>query len=246
MRGKGRYGKRSKKVYNRRRKFVKRFGKLGRYYHGNGNKVTSLTFGGQLIPDRAFTKLKYSELTAVVTMNTGATANQVYRLNSPYDPFNPTGGKSAMGFTQMASLYNYYRCYGSKITWKISNTGSTQATSNIMCVLYPSVTSTPQSSIDDLMSQPYSKNKIYAGQSSGVITLSDYKSVSKILGVSKEVVRTDDTYRALVTADPALDAYWVLSTKPVDGSSSTTAQYWVTIEYLCEFYGRKDFTEASL
>lgn len=169
-------------------------------------------------------------------------ALQQFRGNSPFDPDFTGVGTSAIGFSTYASMYTYYRCYGSRIRVQWCNVGASAATQVIQVGVSASPTVSPgYTNMDQLMENPYGVVKIFAFGTNVPVTKM-YMSTAKIEGVHKKAVATDDTYASLTTTNPAQPWYWNLITQSADQVSSSTAIAFVTITYYCEFYGRQVLT----
>lgn len=162
---------------------------------------------------------------------------QVFRGNSPFDPDATGIGNSATGFALYAAQYNYYRCYGSKIVAKFCSLGTTPFTG----VLQIGLAATPQvptyTDMNAIAGHPYGRTRLFNTVVS-LPTLKMYMSTAKMEGVHKKAVATDDTYAALVNANPAQPWYWSLWAQAADQASNASVVVYVTQTFYVEFYAR--------
>jgi len=189
------------------------------------------------IPDRYFTKLRYSDLGALSFTGLGTPVYHQYNLNSLYDPDRSGGGHQPLGFDQLAALYNRYRVYGCK--WKIY---FTNRDTSYQCEV--AAQSRPNSSValdmSTIWESPYIKKCILGVEGSGQAnkTIFGYSSIAKVFGVPKLQVKTDDGFAALIGASPAITPILTLYMQNQTTTTSAVVAYRVVLEFLCEFYDR--------
>lgn len=109
-----------------------------------------------LMPDRLRVPLKYDQR-IVITSTVGALVTQIYRGNSCYDPDYTGGGQQPVGFDQWSAFYASYMCYASKITVTAMPVSASISNTTFQMVMYPSLSVTAITSMDDAVSQRYSK-----------------------------------------------------------------------------------------
>lgn len=196
------------------------------------------------LPDRAFTKLRYSSLGALTYAGFGVPAANQFRVNSLFDPDLSGTGHQPLAFDQYAGIYNRYRVYGMK--WKITfSNRSTTYQGEVAIQSRPNVAT--HSNMDTIYEAPYTSRKATCGvEGSGqaVRVLSGYTSVSKVRGVNRSVVKNDDEYSALISANPAVTPTITLYMQNTDTTTALTIAYRLELEYYCEFFDRKLLTQS--
>uniref|UniRef100_UPI004047FF53 hypothetical protein n=1 Tax=Aliarcobacter sp. TaxID=2321116 RepID=UPI004047FF53 len=227
--------KKSRKTYKKRP-----FKRTYRKKRGIPNSVRSQTAP---LPDRYFTKLRYSELAgATYSQAAGSPATYQFRINSIYDP-NYTGtGHQPLGHDELGALYNRYRVYGMryKITF-INRSTSYQAECALQ--LRPNVSA--HTSMDTVFEAPYSKKCIVGIEGgSSIKVLKGYASVAKIRGVSKKTVSADDTYQAQVGANPSVEPILTIYVRNNDATVDLFMAFRVELEYFVCFFDRKILNQS--
>lgn len=196
------------------------------------------------LPDRSFTKLRYSSLSALTYAGFAVPASAQIRINSLFDPDLTGAGHQPLAFDEYSAIYNRYRVYGMK--WKITfSNRDTTYQAEVAIQARPNVAT--HSNMDTIYEAPYTNRKATLGiEGSGqaVRVLSGYTSVSKIRGVNKSVVKNDDQYSALITANPAITPALTLYMQNTSTTTAITVAYRVELEYFCEFYDRRLLTQS--
>jgi len=188
--------------------------------------------GGNFVSPRLFTKLKYAELFAPVVAAT--TLNeQVFRINSLFDPDLTGVGHQPMGFDQLAVLYNRYRVY--KATWKIVSPCSNDV---FYVGALPANGSWTGTTWQEFMEQPNSRYKAVGAGGTPTIYISGGAHLATLGGETTSEYGADDRFQALVTASPSeVMLLYVLHYNPT--GSSITMRYNIQITYYVEFYDPK-------
>lgn len=223
------YSKRKykKRQYNRKRKLYKRKSK----------RSTAFTDMVKVkgIPDRLFVPLVYEEWNTLDT--TTQATSESYRLNSPRDPFKPTGGKSAMYFSKWAQLYNSYKVHSVKIFLNATTTNALLGGAQwrfVMCPIIGDLLIANSSDLDNLSVRKYAKSTII-GPYRGPSGLSAYYNLSKVAGVSKQRYNDDPLWGAPVNSDPVNLLNLVVGGGPVDRATDSTIVVYSKIVYYTEF-----------
>jgi len=152
------------------------------------------------IPDRMFTRLKYSEQ---VSVTTGVTCQWYsFRLNNVYDP-NYTGtGHQPLGFDQWNTFYNKYQV--TKAYFRVHPISQTSNTEEVGYHINHSTT-TP-SGVELAKEKPFSRWMLIGDSDvSSQKSLRGYAYPAKILGISYAKYRMDDNYSGACngTSSPA-------------------------------------------
>ncbi len=101
---------------------------------GPGYSIVSQPSMSPIAP-RLVTQLAYADIVRL-GITTGIQTEQIFRLNSPYDPDFSGSGHQAKGFDQLAAMYNRYRVY--KTSYDIWFTVTGTADQPALCVTFPS------------------------------------------------------------------------------------------------------------
>jgi len=145
--------------------------------------------------------LRYAEniSTSVATL---AGSNQIFRLNSIFDPNAAVGGTQPYGYDQVAALYNRYRVL--KTRWKIIFAAST---AGYVAVVVP-VNGALSSAVSDLVTLtsasmvPFAKYFNYNLGAQPPRT-SGSMNLNVLGGVARVEYLTDDRFEAQIGANPA-------------------------------------------
>jgi hypothetical protein len=189
------------------------------------------------LPDRLYVKLIYREAVAFSQAG-GAVGDNVYRGNSLFDPdLTGTGGQPS-GFDQWAAFYATYTVLGSKCE-VISMSGGGSACNTIHGIT-PTNFSSVFTDVERAQEQPYDKSDtiVFGSQGIGQGKLSNYMSTSKIIGVVRPAIQIEDSYSALVSANPAVQWFWhVWNLVPTANTQALQQQ--VKLTYFCVFETRQ-------
>lgn len=180
------------------------------------------------MPPVYYTKLRYQQFQ---TLNSApALATQVIRANSLFDP-NLTGvGHQPRGFDQLAGSYKEYRVYG--VLFDVSFKVTTGAYAYVGYSLIAHNQSGP-TSINGAIECRRSYNKLI--NSTDIHRIRKYVPIHSADGVSKAVVNTDDNYKALVTANPAIGPAIQFHAGSPDETTTTVVHCNYTLTYFCAF-----------
>ncbi len=196
-------------------------------------KMLPLTMKSVISPvaPRLRTKLRYS---AVYNATTGTAFDQLYRLNSLFDPDESGVGGQPTGFDQLAALYNRYRVWNTRWKFRILSTIS----SGVGLVLVPSNNTTSLGTLagaQHAMSLPYAKWTSTASGTRGE-NLMGQMDLALLNGRTHQQYIDDDTTAALVTANPTevLDLHMVVFS--LDQTTTINANILVFFEYDVEFF----------
>jgi len=230
------YG-RKKRTYKRRpmRKFGRR----------RGPRTNAVVSRSSPLPDRFFTKLRYSDAYTITYAGFQVPVQYLFRVNSIYDPNETGSGHQPLGHDEFLQLYNRYRVYGCKYTITFSNTSTTDY-SEASVLLRPNNTAlTNQQTIRE---NNYCMHKItLAPEGSGrsTATVRGYASVAKLRGVSKRAVATENDYGALMGTNPVLiptlQIYHINATSLGSGSP---LYFRIDLEYFTCFSDRKTLAQS--
>lgn len=227
------------RYHRRRSSYRKKFRRpiRRRYYRRKAkrfNRATKVIVRSpQIIPDRYFVKLRYqchNNISSIVI------ADYQYRGNSPFDPEVAIGGRQPAGFDQIMTLYNNFRCHGSKITVEFIN-GQTGQTPAVAIVPVNAAAIPAYTNIDQIQQDPYARSSIMtiAGGSRDKVMLKAYMTTKKFFGYKSISQETD--FIGDVSNNPTIQWYWFVAGVNYSGTA-TNIEIRVTITYFTEFFNR--------
>jgi hypothetical protein len=152
------------------------------------------------VAPRLITKLKYVETITLTTGGAGIPANQIFLLNSIFDP-NSTGvGHQPYGHDQLALLYDRYRVF--KCYWRIEAQNALAAQTTVYVVPING-TAIGISNPDAIMETPRCVHKAVgvAGSSNSAVFRGKI-SLPKLNGQTSTEYKSDDRFQAPFGSNP--------------------------------------------
>lgn len=223
-----RYRKRSRRPSYRRRS--------SRKYSKRGSRgVTVSKSVSTPIPDRMYTRLKYSHISYI---DTAATPQWwTLRLTNLYDPDYTGTGHQPLGYDQWATFYKQYRVIG--VSFRI--TPVMEASTAMEVGFHINDATTAPTTIELAREKPFSKwivtgDALYNGKLS---YLKGYCSPSKILGISKMKYNAEDAYTGYTagTINPK-GIYLHMGAQDVDRVTVSRVRFQVDMYFRCVFFDR--------
>lgn len=205
--------------------------------YGNSNVIIAKFPHGNPLPRRYVCKMRYSEIRHFSGGNALRSVDQTYRMNSMHDPDLTGGGHQPRFYDELATLYNFSRVLGCKITVKILPTDATVPNQSIYVAIVPNnnPTSLSGSTYLDIAELPFSKvemTNIYGQRA----IMSQFKNISTVAGVAPSVVRNDDAFRAQLGSNPATQTYYhIVAGTFNETATSIDARALIDIEYTVQF-----------
>lgn len=207
-----------------------RSGSRRRYKGARRNAYASKNPTRELIPESYLTTMVYD-----FGLNFTGTSLQgrTYRLNSINDTdVNTAGNQRPVGYTMYSTYYDSYTVFGAKVHITIAQTTG----SGVYCMGADSnsvylYTSTYQAQMDRDISSTF----LIAGETK---TLSRYFPIHSVMAVSKDIVRTDDSYTALFGSNPDNTAFLHFIAAPFDNFTTHSSSTRVRITYYVRCTGR--------
>ena len=222
------------------RKRVSRYSKKSKYNKRFSKPSVKILKRNTIIPDRYFTKLKFSETVDIRPTVAAPNARQVWRGNSLFDPDQSSTGGQPTGFDQLMSLYTNYRVYASSIKLQIMPLQTTSASFTKWC-LYPCNTPSNDLSPDVGAERPYSKNTFVGGSGQNMRFMKNFMSTKRLLGYNN--ILDNDNFIGTSGTNPSTQWYWVADYQTVGGLNNLDPGYMnCTITYYVEFFNRIDLT----
>jgi len=177
---------------------------------------------------------KYVE-TVQLLSTSGIVAAYRFRANGMFDPNQTGGGHQPLYADQVKELYNHFTVIGSKITVRFIPTSSSAVPQHVGINLNDDTTAL--TSYQDISEQTQSRIKAIAYTPEKPVILTARYSAKKMYGGS---ILANSDLRCTGTSDPSEQAYFVIYSAPLDGSSSVGLYCSVTIEYICVWRELKD------
>lgn len=214
-------------VKKRYAKRPRRKRKKRRSYNAPAVSVVRNVFG---MPDLLSTRLRLNQR-FTLTGTSGVVDTDVWRGNSLYDPYNPAAASpQPQFFDQLSAIYNRYRVVGSSVKVTFVNDDDVA----IEAVVYPSISATPVTLIEDARSQSRARSGIVGGKGSNQFKiLKTYSSTAQTRGVSQTAVKTDDDYTAAINTNPTRTWYWVVFGQAMDQASTWTLDCNIEMIFYC-------------
>lgn len=221
------YSRQNKKKKNKRNNQKGyNLSKMNRY---SNKEPIGLTF----MEPHKYVTLKYYE-TKSRSDATTVGSNQIYNLNSLFDPDRTGGGHQPYGFDTLASIYNRYRVLRTR--YKIIF-GASSMTYHVGIVLSNGTLNTPvvsQPTFEQALELPFSKDSIVCVN--GIPkTFKGIISLNELNGTTKQEYLGDDRFQSVTTGSPSeLLELNCVSYNP--NGSTNTFQTSYEIEYECELF----------
>lgn len=204
---------------------------------------------GSVVPAKESKVLRYAE---TFNFTTGAAgifgATQTMRVNSLFDPNQTSAltGHQPYYYDQIQNLYSNYVVKKAKVKLIWTNTGGT---AEICCAAAVNTNST------GLTLAGYSVDAVTEKQSAMTSTLSSTGTarvlvqklnlpIHKFFGKDKFVITTDDTFSALVSANPINQVYLAMAIASYTGVTGQAATCQVVIDYYADFYNPIDQAQS--
>lgn len=200
-------------------------------------------------PDKFTTRIRYCDVTSLSATG-GAIANNVYRMNSLFDPDLSAIGHQPMWADQLlgstsTTPYNKYRVLGSKITVKFAqiDAPSTAVLNHAPClvgIVCQQNSSLLAGSASALMETNNCNWNILQDKSgsNNVITIKNTFSPTRDLGLDAG----DDTLAAASGLNP--NAQFYAHVFKVDQAGSSNVLAYVEMEFLVEFFNRNEVNQS--
>jgi len=196
------------------------------------------------VAGRAFVKLKTHYWGSFVSTSGAFTTARISKINSIFDPAGTLASIKPSGYTQWAGMYHSYIVHACKVFMKMHR-ATNDAVGMTICMAPSSGTQTAPTTMYDAIGQPFAKNILIAeGPSAEVQYLSVYTSIGQVIGQDKKTIAYDDTFAALVTADPATLCHMNVSAQSIDATNTGTIEFQVEITQWVEFFGPKLLTQT--
>jgi hypothetical protein len=201
------------------------------------HKVVSLR---SVCPDRIQLPLKYSQNG---TLGGSITVDQVFNLNSLFDPDRTGAGHQPLGFDQWSAFYNRYRVDKVKVVVDLLPLNSIYTD----VVIQASNDATALSTLATVLSaveSPFSKAFMMSGNNTMVRHFQKTYDLAAITGVTRSKYITDDIYAATTGASPTEILALHLCAQDMAFASNVLVQYRITLTFLATMWDRNELAES--
>lgn len=169
---------------------------------------------------------------------------QVFRLNSLYDPDFTGAGHQPYGFNQMEALYGLYKVYGVKISIVFAN--ATADSMILGATIQPSnaTTTLTGKAVDVVKEQPMAITRMFS--SSDPYTLNQYIHMHKLEGVRKQQYDYEmSDYAAVPTANPTQNPWLRVAVADARGNAGATCVCRVLLKFYTVWTNRKTQSQST-
>jgi len=203
-------------------------------------KGPTTTVINNIVPDRAYVRLPYTEL--VELAYTGTLKTYQFLVNSIYDPNYTGAGHQPMGRDQYAQFYAKYIVRGCKYVVTFSNTNPAYQ-GEVVVQLRPNTTLSATFE-DAIEGGSYRRYAVLGAEGTGPTVISGYASCAKLYGVSPKQLVIDDLFSSNIGTSPnaqmALNLY--VQNQAVGTALTIVAR--VQLYYYVELYEKLDLLNS--
>lgn len=196
------------------------------------------------VAGRAFVKLRTHYWGSYTSTSGAFTTARISKINSILDPAGTLGSIRPSGYTQWASMYHSYIVHACKVELQLHRgTGDLVASTVIMAP--SSGSQTAPTTIYDAAGQPFARHiTVPEGTSTEMSKMFVYTTIGQVIGQDKKTIAYDDTFAALVSADPATLCHMNVSMQSIDAATTSVVEFGVFITQWVEFFGPKLLTQS--
>lgn len=151
----------------------------------------------QAFPSMKRVTMRYGDV-QILTTTLGVYNEQLYNMNSIYDPDRTGVGHQAWSYDQWATLYNKYRVINFR--YKVQILGGA-GNFSLFTVLPTNGTTAPANG-SQVIESDLGKYHIVSGQDGNPVTLKGRLNLARFTGKSLEAYKADDIYGANFGANP--------------------------------------------
>jgi len=202
------------------------------------------------LPTRFCTKLRYaSSITSTTTAVTGVAALvRLWNLGSLFDPDATGFGHYPYGFDQLKVLYAKYLVTGCRFKILVHSIGGTAEIGVHAQLVNGDGFLTLVGSSFDACAEKSNVTTVLVSPSGDTRTtsLSGYCDNAKVLGISKEILRSDVAlYSAAVTANPTLSPILQVCCSSPTGTGGEAVTCSIMLEYDCELFEPNTLAQST-
>lgn len=191
-------------------------------------------------------KLTYTHTSGLSSGSYGLLGTeQVFRLNSLYDPDFTGAGHQPYGFDQMTTLYSTYQVYGVKV--QVTCTDPTIDSTYVAACFQPSTSTATLTGKDQdaIREQPMSITRMINTSGSQKLSFSQYFPIYKLEGLSRvQYAASLDDFSSNVTTSPVITPWFRIAVGNLRGNEAASCMCVLTFTYYCAFRHRKTQTQS--
>jgi hypothetical protein len=170
---------------------------------------------------------------------------QVYRLNSLFDPDFTGTGHQPYGFDQIAALYDQYKV--NAVSLKLTFTEPAADGIGIITMVQPSAATYSLASSAFVVSAEKQGTAVSYLNNTGIqhVTQQARLEIPTLEGVTKSQFANDiGSFNSLCTTNPALTPWLRMAICMIDGSAASTCTVAVEITFECDFWSRAVLSQS--
>jgi len=189
-------------------------------------------------PPSILVKLRYNE---TVSLSAAHGVEQLMNLNSCFDPDRTGVGHQPYAFDQWSTFYNRYRVFGVKYAITFLNSDSTV----IPQVGIMADNTTSSNAVDaTFWERPNCKSTVLTVSSGGPAkkVFRGYIPLTKVYGISRTQLKTDDNYAAITTASPSEFAILHIVAQDIFLSANVNVNCKIDLLFYTQMYDYNEFT----
>lgn len=185
-------------------------------------------------------KLTYTHTSGLSSGTVGVIGTeQVFRLNSLYDPDFTGSGHQPYGFDQVSSLYKHYQVYGVKVS--VTCTDPTLDANYVAAMFQPSTATYTLAGKDQdqVRENPLAITRVLNNTGSQITRFSQYFPIYKLEGITPvQYSASMDLYSADVSTNPSLTPFFRIGVGNMRGNASQSVMCVLTFTFYCRFTQR--------
>lgn len=225
--------RKSRRGISRSRRPTRRVRRAGRRRPLKTTRVSQVSF-----PDRVIVRLPYVN---TANVSSGLTLyDQVWNLNSIYDPDQTNAGHQPRGFDQWAAIYNRYRVFAVSGILTVRQ----RAVHGISVNLIPNNQTTSMNGTTLVSELVRSGRPRITSSNQPPVQIKFRYACNSITGVTPMQYRTDDRFQATVTANPTEAICLHQVVRSLDGATTIDYEYDIKLMYHVEFYDKVDIASS--
>lgn len=226
----------TRSTYRRRRRVVPRRRRKPNVYRRTVRRIPRPVSLG--VSRYKYAKLSYCDVLSG-SVNTSSYQAWAYQ-SSLFDPYVSAGGHQPMFFDQYAAMYQRYTVMG--IAYSIDVTTDAATNGPLFITVMPTSVGATATTISLVRERTGTKETTVSHGYKG--KLRGYISVSKVLGVTRQKLLTDDQYSALISANPARMAFMNVQAWNQSGTAAIAVYISMRLTYYCRFFDPQEPSQS--
>lgn len=164
---------------------------------------------------------------------------QVYRLNSLYDPDFTGAGHQPYGYDQMIALYTKYLVSGVKVEVILTDPSADGIVVGMMVQPSTSTYTITGHGVDQIKEKPMAITRVINSTGRQIQRIVQYIPLAKLEGLSRsQWHNSQDDYGAATSANPTLNCWFRIAVGSVRGNAGDTVVARIQLTYYSKFYDR--------